>query len=161
MAGFQVVTVLCDTGGNIDLGDLEKKAELHQARLGAVMVTYPSTHGGFEEGIIDLCEIVHRYGGQVYMDGANLNALLGLCRPADLGADVCHLNLHKTFCIPHGGGGPGGGPIGGKAHLVPFLPRAPTTVRRESGPVTPAPHGPAPQPPISYIYLILIGGRGL
>ncbi len=164
MAGFQVVTVLCDTGGNIDLGDLEKKAELHQARLGAVMVTYPSTHGVFEEGIIDLCEIVHRYGGQVYMDGANLNALLGLCRPADLGADVCHLNLHKTFCIPHGGGGPGVGPIGVKAHLAPYLPTHPFAESPSAdaiGPVSAAPYGSAGILCISWAYIALMGDAGL
>jgi len=164
MAGFQVVTVLCDAGGNIDLGDLEKKAELHQARLGAVMVTYPSTHGVFEEGIIDLCEIVHRYGGQVYMDGANLNALLGLCRPADLGADVCHLNLHKTFCIPHGGGGPGVGPIGVKAHLAPYLPTHPFAESPSPdaiGPVSAAPYGSAGILCISWAYIALMGDAGL
>jgi glycine dehydrogenase len=164
MAGFQVVTVLCDAGGNIDLGDLEKKAELHQARLGAVMVTYPSTHGVFEEGIIDLCEIVHRYGGQVYMDGANLNALLGLCRPADLGADVCHLNLHKTFCIPHGGGGPGVGPIGVKAHLAPYLPTHPFAESPSAdaiGPVSAAPYGSAGILCISWAYIALMGDAGL
>src|SRR6201988_1142254 len=144
MAGFQVVTVLCDSDGNIDLADLEKKAALHQAQLGALMVTYPSTHGVFEEGIIDLCEIVHRYGGQVYMDGANLNALVGLCRPADLGAEFCNLNLHKTFCIPHGGGGPGVGPIGVKAHLAPYLPTHPFAEEQHpdaNGPVSAAPFG--------------------
>jgi glycine dehydrogenase len=164
MAGFQVVTVLCDAGGNIDLGDLEKKAELHKARLGAVMVTYPSTHGVFEEGIIDLCEIVHRYGGQVYMDGANLNALLGLCRPADLGADVCHLNLHKTFCIPHGGGGPGVGPIGVKAHLAPYLPTHPFADSPSAdaiGPVSAAPYGSAGILCISWAYIALMGDAGL
>jgi glycine dehydrogenase len=164
MAGFQVVTVLCDAGGNIDLGDLEKKAELHQARLGAVMVTYPSTHGVFEEGIIDLCEIVHRYGGQVYLDGANLNALLGLCRPADLGADVCHLNLHKTFCIPHGGGGPGVGPIGVKAHLAPYLPTHPFAESPSAdaiGPVSAAPFGSAGILCISWAYIALMGDAGL
>ena len=164
MAGFQVVTVLCDAGGNIDLADLEKKAELHQARLGAVMVTYPSTHGVFEEGIIDLCEIVHRYGGQVYMDGANLNALLGLCRPADLGADVCHLNLHKTFCIPHGGGGPGVGPIGVKAHLAPYLPTHPFAESPSAdaiGPVSAAPYGSAGILCISWAYIALMGDAGL
>src|SRR5580704_14753068 len=172
MAGFQVVTVLCDAGGNIDLTDLEKKAKLHQAQLGVIMVTYPSTHGVFEEGIIDLCEIVHRYGGQVYMDGANLNALLGLCRPADLGADVCHLNLHKTFCIPHGGGGPGVGPIGVKAHLAPYLPTHPLltsgsereragTDENGIGPVSAAPFGSAGILCISWAYIALMGDAGL
>jgi len=164
MAGFQVVPVLCDSDGNIDLADLEKKAALHQAQLGALMVTYPSTHGVFEEGIIDLCEIVHRYGGQVYMDGANLNALVGLCRPADLGADVCHLNLHKTFCIPHGGGGPGVGPIGVKAHLVPYLPTHPFAEEQHPdaiGPVSAAPFGSAGILCISWAYIALMGAAGL
>jgi glycine dehydrogenase len=172
MAGFQVVQVLCDSGGNIDLADLEKKAALHQANLGALMVTYPSTHGVFEEGIIDLCEIVHRYGGQVYMDGANMNAMVGLCRPADLGADVCHLNLHKTFCIPHGGGGPGVGPIGVKAHLAPYLPSHPLeasgnerertgTSENAIGPVSAAPFGSAGILCISWAYIALMGAAGL
>jgi glycine dehydrogenase len=164
MAGFQVVPVLCDSGGNIDLADLEKKAVLHQANLGALMVTYPSTHGVFEEGIIDLCAIVHRYGGQVYMDGANMNAMVGLCRPADLGADVCHLNLHKTFCIPHGGGGPGVGPIGVKAHLAPFLPTHPFTEEQDPdaiGPVSAAPFGSAGILCISWAYIALMGAAGL
>jgi len=172
MAGFQVVPVLCDAGGNIDLTDLEKKAKLHQGELGAIMVTYPSTHGVFEEGIIDLCAIVHRYGGQVYMDGANLNALVGLCRPADLGADVCHLNLHKTFCIPHGGGGPGVGPIGVKSHLAPFLPTHPLltsgsereragTNENGIGPVSAAPFGSAGILCISWAYIALMGDAGL
>ena len=164
MAGFQVVPVQCDAGGNIDLADLEKKAELHHASLGAVMVTYPSTHGVFEEGIIDLCEIVHRYGGQVYMDGANMNALVGLCRPADLGADVCHLNLHKTFCIPHGGGGPGVGPIGVKAHLQPYLPAHPFAESPSAdaiGPVSAAPFGSAGILCISWAYIALMGDAGL
>jgi glycine dehydrogenase len=162
MAGFQVIPVLCDSGGNIDLGDLEKKAALHQANLGALMVTYPSTHGVFEEGIIDLCEIVHRYGGQVYMDGANMNAMVGLCRPADLGADVCHLNLHKTFCIPHGGGGPGVGPIGVKAHLAPYLPAHPLeTSENANGPVSAAPFGSAGILCISWAYIALMGAAGL
>ncbi|HXM05085.1 MAG TPA: aminomethyl-transferring glycine dehydrogenase, partial [Chthoniobacterales bacterium] len=164
MAGFEVVPVLCDSGGNIALADLEKKAALHQAKLGALMVTYPSTHGVFEEGIINLCEIVHRYGGQVYMDGANLNALVGLCRPADLGADVCHLNLHKTFCIPHGGGGPGVGPIGVKAHLAPYLPTHPFAENRSPeaiGPVSAAPFGSAGILCISWAYIALMGAAGL
>ena len=111
MAGYRVVVVACDDGGNIDLADLEAKAAEHKDALAALMVTYPSTHGVFEEEIRDICAIVHEHGGQVYMDGANMNAQVGLCRPGDIGADVCHLNLHKTFCIPHGGGGPGMGPI--------------------------------------------------
>jgi glycine dehydrogenase len=125
MAGMKVVPVACDASGNIDLSDLRAKADLHRENLAAVMVTYPSTHGVFEAGIRDICEIIHAAGGQVYMDGANMNAQVGLCRPGDFGADVCHLNLHKTFCIPHGGGGPGVGPIGVAKHLAPFLPGDP------------------------------------
>ncbi|MGL6140700.1 MAG: aminomethyl-transferring glycine dehydrogenase, partial [Planktothrix sp.] len=122
MCGFKVVPVACDDQGNININDLQAKAEKHQESLAALMITYPSTHGVFETGIEDICTIIHSNGGQVYMDGANMNAQVGLCRPGDFGADVCHLNLHKTFCIPHGGGGPGMGPIGVASHLVPFLP---------------------------------------
>jgi glycine dehydrogenase len=122
MSGMKVVAVACDEQGNIDVQNLKTKAEFHRSHLGAFMVTYPSTHGVFEETIKEICQIVHENGGQVYMDGANMNAQVGLCRPADVGADVCHLNLHKTFCIPHGGGGPGVGPIGVASHLAPFLP---------------------------------------
>jgi glycine dehydrogenase len=164
MAGFQVIPVQCDAEGNIDIEDLKKRAERHSERLGAFMVTYPSTHGVFEEGITEICEIVHQHGGQVYMDGANMNALVGLCRPADFGADVCHLNLHKTFCIPHGGGGPGVGPIGVKAHLVPYLPGHPLAdLGRKSGigPVSAAPYGSASILGISWIYLHLMGQEGL
>jgi glycine dehydrogenase len=125
MAGLEVIGVECDAEGNIDLADLAAQAERHAARLAALMVTYPSTHGVFEEAILDICALVHRHGGQVYMDGANFNAQVGLWRPGDIGADVCHLNLHKTFCIPHGGGGPGMGPIAVKAHLAPYLPGHP------------------------------------
>ena len=117
VAGLKVVPVACDEQGNIDVEDLEKKAKEHAKNLACIMVTYPSTHGVFEAGIKDICQIVHAHGGQVYMDGANMNAQVGLCRPGDIGADVCHLNLHKTFCIPHGGGGPGMGPIGVAKHL--------------------------------------------
>src|SRR5438309_9834297 len=122
MAGLTVVPVQTDARGTIDLADLRAKAAQHRSTLGALMVTYPSTTGIFEESIRQVCEIVHAHGGQVYMDGANMNAQVGLCRPADIGADVCHLNLHKTFCIPHGGGGPGMGPIGVAKHLAEFLP---------------------------------------
>ena len=125
MAGMRVVVVACDANGNVDLADLELKAREHRERLAALMITYPSTHGVFEEGIIDVCNVVHEHGGQVYMDGANLNAMVGLCRPARIGADVSHINLHKTFCIPHGGGGPGMGPIGVRSHLAPYLPDHP------------------------------------
>ena len=137
MAGMKVVAVACDTDGNIDLQDLQEKTDTHRDALAAAMITYPSTHGVFEEKIREICEIVHQSGGQVYMDGANLNALVGIAKPADIGADVCHLNLHKTFCIPHGGGGPGMGPIGVKAHLTDFLPTHPIirlVVRPESVP---------------------------
>src|SRR5450756_1533406 len=122
MAGMQVVVVKTDERGNIDVAALKAKAEEHGLHLAALVVTYPSTHGVFELSNVEICDIVHKYGGQVYMDGANMNAMVVLCRPADIGADVCHLNLHKTFCIPHGGGGPGMGPIGVAKHLVPFLP---------------------------------------
>ena len=125
MAGLKVVVVGCDDAGNVDVADLEAKAARNADRLAALMITYPSTHGVFEEGIVEIAEIIHAAGGQVYMDGANLNALVGLCRPAGIGADVAHINLHKTFCIPHGGGGPGMGPIGVRRHLAPFLPDHP------------------------------------
>src|SRR5208283_1480745 len=123
MGGFKVVPVACDAQGNIDVADLQAKAEAHAANLAALMVTYPSTHGVFEAAIKEICAIVHQHGGQVYVDGANMNAQVGLTSPGFIGADVCHLNLHKTFAIPHGGGGPGMGPIGVKTHLAPFLPR--------------------------------------
>ncbi len=164
LAGLEVVTVACDASGNVDLADLEAKAESHKDRLAALMVTYPSTHGVFEEGIRDVCEIVHRFGGQVYLDGANLNAMVGLCRPADVGADVCHLNLHKTFCIPHGGGGPGMGPIAVAKHLAPFLPRHPVVRvggEKGVGAVSAAPWGSGAILPISYAYVALMGASGL
>src|SRR4029077_10958133 len=125
MAGMKVVVVRCNENGNVDVSDLRAKASMHSDRLAAIMITYPSTHGVFEEEVRAICDIVHAHGGQVYLDGANLNAQVGLARPVDYGADVGHLNLHKTFCIPHGGGGPGMGPIGVKAHLAPFLPGHP------------------------------------
>ncbi len=164
MAGMQVVVVRCDELGNIDLADLRAKAEAHAADLAAVMVTYPSTHGVFEEGIRELCEFVHAHGGQVYMDGANLNAQVGLCRPADFGADVCHLNLHKTFAIPHGGGGPGMGPIGVAAHLADFLPGHPVVATggaRAIGPVSAAPWGSPSIVLISWMYIALLGAEGM
>jgi glycine dehydrogenase len=164
MAGFKVVVVACDDGGNVDLGDLRAKAESHREKLAALMVTYPSTHGVFEEGIRQICEIVHEHGGQVYLDGANMNAQVGLCRPGDYGADVCHLNLHKTFCIPHGGGGPGMGPICVAAHLAPFLPGHPVVPvggGEAIGPVSAAPWGSASILPISWVYIALMGGAGL
>ena len=163
LAGFEVVAVATAADGTIDLADLRAKAAAHRDRLGAIMVTYPSTHGVFEEGIRDLCAVVHEHGGQVYMDGANLNAQVGLCRPGDIGADVCHLNLHKTFCIPHGGGGPGMGPIAVAAHLAPFLPGHPLSPVAPGavGPVSAAPFSSASILPISFAYIAMMGGDGL
>jgi len=167
MAGFKVVAVACLKDGDIDLADLRAKADAHKDDLAALMVTYPSTHGVFETTIREICEVVHSHGGQVYMDGANMNAQVGLCRPGDIGADVCHLNLHKTFCIPHGGGGPGVGPIGVAAHLVPFLPalsqiRNPKSeIRNGVGPITAAPYGSASILTISWMYIRMMGGEGL
>ncbi|MDP9202079.1 MAG: aminomethyl-transferring glycine dehydrogenase, partial [Gemmatimonadota bacterium] len=164
MAGMKVVVVKTDERGNIDVADLRAKAEDHALNLAALMVTYPSTHGVFEESIVEISDVVHKYGGQVYMDGANMNAMVGLCRPADIGADVCHLNLHKTFCIPHGGGGPGMGPIGVAKHLVSFLPGHPVVKlhgRHKVGAVSAAPWGSASILPISYAYIRLMGGEGL
>jgi glycine dehydrogenase len=186
MAGMKVVVVACDRFGNVDLADLEAKAAQHHADLAAIMVTYPSTHGVFEPGIVHICDIVHAHGGQVYVDGANLNALLGLAAPGKFGADVSHLNLHKTFCIPHGGGGPGVGPVACRSHLAPFLPGhrylvhgkafltpKPARGRGESskpamageqpsiGPVAAAPYGSASILPISWMYVTMMGGSGL
>jgi len=165
MAGMTVVVVACDEEGNVDLADLRQKAETHRDELAALMITYPSTHGVFEESIRDICRIVHEHGGQVYLDGANMNALVGLCRPAEFGADVCHLNLHKTFCIPHGGGGPGMGPIGVAAHLAPFLPRHPVAPdvggEQSLGVVSAAPWGSPSILPISYAYIAMMGAEGL
>ena len=161
MVGMQVVPVACDASGNIDLADLRAKADLHRDNLAAVMVTYPSTHGVFEEGIRDICEIIHSAGGQVYMDGANMNAQVGLCRPGDFGADVCHLNLHKTFCIPHGGGGPGVGPIGVAKHLAPFLPGDPLKKGNAVGPVSQSNLGSASILVISWMYIAMMGPRAL
>ena len=164
MAGMQVVVVKTGTSGDIDMDDLRAKAAEHASDLAALMVTYPSTHGVFEEGIREICEIVHQHGGQVYLDGANMNAMVGVARPGDIGADVCHLNLHKTFCIPHGGGGPGMGPIGVAKHLVPFLPGHPVVpigTPTASGAVSSAPWGSASILPISYVYIRMMGGEGL
>jgi glycine dehydrogenase len=169
MVGMDVVVVACDAGGNVDVDDLRAKAEKHASDLAAIMITYPSTHGVFEEHISEICDIVHSNGGQVYLDGANLNAQVGLSRPGDYGADVSHLNLHKTFCIPHGGGGPGMGPIGVKAHLAPFLPNHPENCHPATdgdtphavGPVSAAPFGSASILTISYIYILMMGGEGL
>jgi glycine dehydrogenase len=159
MAGLRVVVVGCDRDGNVDLIDLRSKVKQNRDRLAGLMVTYPSTHGVFETDIREICAAVHEAGGQVYMDGANMNAQVGLTSPAGIGADVCHLNLHKTFCIPHGGGGPGVGPIGVAAHLVPFLPGDP--LREDSGAVSAAPFGSALILPISYAYIRMMGGAGL
>ncbi|MDE0683995.1 MAG: aminomethyl-transferring glycine dehydrogenase [Candidatus Poribacteria bacterium] len=164
MAGMKVVVVACDMDGNIDLEDLQEKADTHRDNLAAAMITYPSTHGVFEEKIREICDIVHQSGGQVYMDGANLNALVGIAQPADIGADVCHLNLHKTFCIPHGGGGPGMGPIGVKAHLTDFLPTHPIVTVGGSagiGAVSAAPWGSPGILPISWAYIAMMGADGL
>ncbi|MGH7427949.1 MAG: aminomethyl-transferring glycine dehydrogenase, partial [Candidatus Methylomirabilaceae bacterium] len=164
MAGMQVIVVETDSAGNIDLADLKAKATQHAATLAALMVTYPSTHGVFEPTIKEVCRIVHAHGGQVYMDGANLNAQVGVTRPADIGADVCHLNLHKTFCIPHGGGGPGMGPIAVAAHLAPFLPDHPVVPlghRQSCGTISAAPWGSAAILPISWAYISLMGQEGL
>ena len=165
MVGFSVVVVNCDANGNVDVADLKVKAELHKENLAALMITYPSTHGVFEEGITEICDVVHRCGGQVYMDGANLNALVGVARPGKFGPDVSHMNLHKTFAIPHGGGGPGVGPIGVGAHLAPYLPRH--SLVKEVGPATgvssttSAPWGSASILPISWSYITMMGDRGL
>ena len=169
MAGMRVVVVACDANGNVDLADLESKAREHRERLAALMITYPSTHGVFEEGIVDICNVVHEHGGQVYMDGANLNAMIGLCRPGRIGPDVSHINLHKTFCIPHGGGGPGMGPIGVRSHLAPYLPGHPVVggVNPAADPagtigtVSAAPWGSAGILPISWAYIAMMGARGL
>jgi glycine dehydrogenase len=162
MAGMEVVVVGCDARGDVDVEDLRKKAAQHAKNLAAIMITYPSTHGVFEEHVRDICDVVHAHGGQVYLDGANLNAQVGLARPGDYGADVSHLNLHKTFCIPHGGGGPGMGPIGVKTHLKPFLPGHPACGgEAKVGPVSAAPYGSASILTISYIYMLMMGGEGL
>ena len=169
MAGMKIVAVACDTNGNIDVADLKAKTEAHKQDLSCLMITYPSTHGVFEETIQQICEIIHANGGQVYMDGANMNAQVGLTSPGFIGADVCHLNLHKTFCIPHGGGGPGVGPIGVAKHLVPFLPSHPVFTARldedhskkHIGPVAAAPWGSASILTISWMYIAMMGADGL
>jgi glycine dehydrogenase len=160
MCGLKVVVVATDAKGNIDLADFRAKAEANAKNLAAAMITYPSTHGVFEETVRDICAITHANGGQVYLDGANLNALVGLARPGDFGADVGHINLHKTFCIPHGGGGPGMGPIGVKAHLEPFLPGHPETGGNAMT-VAAAPYGSGSILPISWSYCLMMGGAGL
>lgn len=165
MAGMRVVTIKCETGsGNLDMADLKAKCEKHSEELGAIMITYPSTFGIFEPNVKQACDLVHKHGGQVYMDGANMNAQIGLCSPGEIGADVCHLNLHKTFCIPHGGGGPGVGPIGVAKHLTPFLPGHPlvkTGGEQAIAPVSGAPWGSASILPISWAYVKMMGARGL
>jgi glycine dehydrogenase len=165
MIGMKVVLVACDDDGNIDIADLQAKAEAHSDNLAALMITYPSTHGVYEEGVKQACQLVHDNGGQVYMDGANLNAQVGVAKPAEIGADVSHMNLHKTFCIPHGGGGPGMGPIGVKAHLAPHVSNH--SLIKLSGPdasngaVSAAPWGSASILPISWMYIAMMGGEGL
>ncbi len=165
MAGMQVVVVKSTDDGSVDMDDLRRHCEEHSDDLAAIMVTYPSTHGAYEDTISELCEVVHAHGGQVYVDGANLNALLGYAKPGELGGDVSHLNLHKTFCIPHGGGGPGVGPVGVRAHLAPYLPSHPAhpdPERREGiGPISAAPYGSAGILPISWAYVRMMGGEGL
>jgi glycine dehydrogenase len=169
LAGMKVVIVKCDIEGNIDLVDLAEKAELHKDNLSCIMATYPSTHGVFEEHIREVCDTVHKFGGQVYIDGANLNAVLGIAPPGQFGGDVSHLNLHKTFCIPHGGGGPGMGPIGVKSHLAPFLPGhsvtdvkgANSNTDQQNGAVSAAPYGSASILVITWMYIKMMGDRGL
>lgn len=164
MAGMEVVAVECDDNGNVDIPDLEKKSKEFESRLAALMITYPSTHGVFEKGIKKICQIVHAHGGQVYMDGANMNAQVGLCRPGDFGPDVCHLNLHKTFCIPHGGGGPGMGPICVAKHLIDFLPGHPKLEKNSvsaASAISAAPYGSASILPISWMYIRMMGPDGL
>ena len=169
MAGLKVAVVACDEAGNVDVADLRAKAAEHADNLAALMITYPSTHGVFEEAIVEICQIIHDHGGQVYMDGANLNALLGVCRPGKIGPDVMHMNLHKTFCIPHGGGGPGMGPIGVGKHLAPFLPDHPLVAgvnpaaggAATVGAVSAAPWGSASILPITWSYITMMGGPGL
>ena len=165
MLGMKVVVVATDEAGNVDIADLEAKAAEFKDTLGALMITYPSTHGVYEEGIRDICRIIHENGGQVYMDGANMNAQVGIMQPAEVGADVLHMNLHKTFCIPHGGGGPGMGPIGLKAHLAPFAPShavAPVEGAVEGmGAVSAAPYGSAGILPITWMYITMMGKQGM
>jgi glycine dehydrogenase len=161
MCGMQVVVTKCDDQGNVDIADLKEKAATHSENLAAIMVTYPSTHGVFEEGIKEICQIVHDHGGQVYIDGANLNAMVGVCQPGKFGGDVSHLNLHKTFCIPHGGGGPGVGPIGVGKHLEPFLPKEVESGDRRGAQVSAAPFGSASILPITWMYIRMMGRAGL
>jgi glycine dehydrogenase len=164
MAGLKVVVVKTDEGGNVDMAALQEKAEANRDALSCLMITYPSTHGVFETTIREICDTVHANGGQVYMDGANMNALVGVSRPAEIGADVIHLNLHKTFSIPHGGGGPGMGPIGVAEHLMPFLPDHPVVplgIEQPCGTVSAAPWGSPSILPISWSYISMMGADGL
>ena len=161
MAGMSVVVVACDENGNVDVADLTNKADLAGDKLAAIMVTYPSTHGVFEEAISDICDIIHQHGGQVYVDGANLNALVGTAQPGKFGADVSHLNLHKTFCIPHGGGGPGVGPVAVRSHLIPFLPSDPLSPSSGIGPVSAANFGSASICAIPWVYISMMSADGL
>ena len=165
MAGMKVVVIACDDHGNVSVEDIKEKIAEHGSSLAALMVTYPSTHGVFEVAISEICELIHAAGGQVYVDGANLNALVGLAQPGKFGADVSHLNLHKTFCIPHGGGGPGVGPVITRAHLAPFLPNHPMDQlagpATGPGPVSSAPYGSASILPIPWAYIRMMGGEGL
>ncbi len=164
MAGMKIVIVKCDVRGNIDVADLKAKAEQYSNDLSCMMITYPSTHGVFEESVTDICQIIHQHGGQVYMDGANMNAQVGITSPANIGADVCHLNLHKTFCIPHGGGGPGMGPIGVVKHLAPYLPgHSVVNINREKSihAISSAPWGSASILIISHAYIAMMGAEGL
>src|SRR5690606_31134636 len=166
LCGMRVVVTRCDANGNVDVADIRAKAEQYSDRLAAIMMTYPSTHGVFEEDVVEICEIVHAHGGQVYTDGANMNALCGVAKPGKWGSDVSHLNLHKTFCIPHGGGGPGVGPCAVKAHLAPFLPGAQASGLRTGGvgkgaPVSAATFGSASILPISWMYIAMMGAAGL
>src|SRR5690606_5680266 len=161
MAGMRVVVVQCDENGNVDVNDLRAQAEKHSDKLSALMITYPSTHGVFEEAVVEICEIIHANGGQVYTDGANMNALVGLAKPGAWGSDVSHLNLHKTFCIPHGGGGPGVGPCAVKSHLAPFLPRGHRAADGSVSMVSAAAHGSASILPISWMYIAMMGRAGL
>ena len=161
MCGMKVVVTRCDANGNVDVQDIRAQAEKHSANLAAILITYPSTHGVFEEDVVEICEIVHAHGGQVYTDGANMNALVGLARPGKWGSDVSHLNLHKTFCIPHGGGGPGVGPCAVKSHLAPFLPRGHREADGSVGQISAATHGSASILPISWMYIAMMGAAGL
>jgi glycine dehydrogenase len=165
MAGMKVIVIACDEDGNVSIEDLKSKITQYEGQLAALMVTYPSTHGVFESAISEICELVHKAGGQVYVDGANLNALVGVAKPGKFGADISHLNLHKTFCIPHGGGGPGVGPVIARSHLAPFLPNHPANSTAGPitgpGPVSSAPFGSASILPISWMYIRMMGGAGL